>query len=312
MSGNNKIIYSLLLLFALFMFCPSNLMADDLSDSVPDYDSKLLEDVEDKEVASDEDSQTSDVRLEINVAARKLYLFEDDELVRSFSIAVGTSEHRTPTGRRYMQQIVWNPWWIPPKSDWAKSDKKTPPGPGNPLGPVKMDLGKAILIHGTSQPRSIGRAASHGCMRMLSSQAKELARWIQETIVKDNDPGVFSKYNINSKRSYYINLPQHIPVDISYDVVKVRDDTLYIYQDIYARAGGKKMKLIQKTLKDAGYDPDEYKLDFIEKQIRTIAKADFSFDLNKMKFNDKEIKKIKKAKKKEEKKRKKYALLKQD
>jgi lipoprotein-anchoring transpeptidase ErfK/SrfK len=48
-------------------------------------------------------------------------------------------------------------------------------GPKNPLGARAMYLGASIYrIHGTNEPKSIGRAASSGCIRMLNADVTEL------------------------------------------------------------------------------------------------------------------------------------------
>jgi lipoprotein-anchoring transpeptidase ErfK/SrfK len=48
-------------------------------------------------------------------------------------------------------------------------------GPENPLGARAMYLGSSIYrIHGTNEPKSIGKAASSGCIRMLNEDVSEL------------------------------------------------------------------------------------------------------------------------------------------
>ena len=48
--------------------------------------------------------------------------------------------------------------------------------PNNPLGPyaLALDLEQAIFIHGTNDPRSIGRAESRGCIRLHNRDIKDL------------------------------------------------------------------------------------------------------------------------------------------
>jgi lipoprotein-anchoring transpeptidase ErfK/SrfK len=48
-------------------------------------------------------------------------------------------------------------------------------GPENPLGARALYLGASIYrIHGTNEPKSIGKAASSGCIRMLNEDVTEL------------------------------------------------------------------------------------------------------------------------------------------
>jgi lipoprotein-anchoring transpeptidase ErfK/SrfK len=53
-------------------------------------------------------------------------------------------------------------------------------GPKNPLGARAMYLGSSIYrIHGTNEPKSIGKAASSGCIRMLNADVTELYRLVK-------------------------------------------------------------------------------------------------------------------------------------
>jgi len=48
-------------------------------------------------------------------------------------------------------------------------------GASNPLGNRWIGLNqKGYGIHGTNEPRSIGKAASHGCIRMAKADLEEL------------------------------------------------------------------------------------------------------------------------------------------
>jgi hypothetical protein len=98
------------------------------------------------------------------------------KLVRSFKVATGRSQYPTPLGRFQVVTKQLNPWWYPPPgSAWAKGEKPIPPGPGNPLGTRWMGLSAPnVGIHGTPDAASIGYSASHGCIRMLISDAEWL------------------------------------------------------------------------------------------------------------------------------------------
>jgi lipoprotein-anchoring transpeptidase ErfK/SrfK len=65
------------------------------------------------------------------------------------------------------------------RPELAKYADGVPPGPDNPLGARAMYLfagGRDTLyrIHGTNEPRSIGHAASSGCIRMLNEEVIDL------------------------------------------------------------------------------------------------------------------------------------------
>ena len=54
---------------------------------------------------------------------------------------------------------------------WYAKGRIVPPGKTNPLGTRWLGLSsKGYGIHGTSSPGSIGRAASHGCIRMRNRE----------------------------------------------------------------------------------------------------------------------------------------------
>lgn len=97
------------------------------------------------------------------------------KVVRKYRVAVGAPSFPTPSGRFTIVSMQKNPWWYPPASDWAKDEEPVPPGPGNPLGTRWMGLDREdVGIHGTPDSGSIGGYASHGCIRMLISQAEAL------------------------------------------------------------------------------------------------------------------------------------------
>lgn len=105
--------------------------------------------------------------IRVDRGKRKLYLYEDGQLVKTYSVAVGQPAWPSPVGTFVIISKVVNPTWIPPKSSWAAGEKTTGPGPSDPLQARVMWLSApAVGIHGTNEPSSIGQALSHGCIRM--------------------------------------------------------------------------------------------------------------------------------------------------
>ena len=93
----------------------------------------------------------------------------------TFPIAVGTSDHPTPSGDFHVIQKQTNPTWFPPDSPWAAGLGPVPPGVNNPLGTRWMGTSApAIGMHGTPISGSIGTRASHGCIRMYIHDAERL------------------------------------------------------------------------------------------------------------------------------------------
>jgi lipoprotein-anchoring transpeptidase ErfK/SrfK len=118
----------------------------------------------------------------VDVATNNLYLFKDGQLVTKSPAATGSEKllkhgsrvwlFRTPQGHLKVLRKIADPIWKKP--DWAYVEAgETVPPPNSPkrnikghLGKFALDLGDGILIHGTSEPDSIGRKASHGCIRL--------------------------------------------------------------------------------------------------------------------------------------------------
>ncbi len=108
-------------------------------------------------------------RLVINIPAMTLELFENNEHVRTYRIAVGRRSTPSPVGAFRVASLVKNPTWYGPNGQVVV------PGSNNPVGTRWIGLDKkGYGIHGTNAPNSIGRAASHGCIRMRNGDVEEL------------------------------------------------------------------------------------------------------------------------------------------
>lgn len=156
------------------------------------------------------------IRLEVSVSERQLRVFEGDEVVRSYPVAVGKAKYPTPRGRFAIRRMIWNPRWVPPDSEWAKDETAKEPGdPENPMGKVKIFFREPdYYIHGTDAEESLGRAASHGCVRMANSDAVELARLVMEHGGENRPPSWFKRI-INFVRSTQeVRLSQPVPLRI--------------------------------------------------------------------------------------------------
>jgi|SRR5579872_4417534 len=107
-------------------------------------------------------------RIVVSVPDRKLVLFEGDRVLRIYDVAVGKPSTPTPQGKFAIINRVPNPTYYAPTGSVA-------PGRNNPLGSRWMGLSaKGYGIHGTNVPSSIGKAASHGCVRMRKQDLEEL------------------------------------------------------------------------------------------------------------------------------------------
>ena len=118
-----------------------------------------------------------------------------------------------------------------------------------------MPLSKEILFHGTSSPRSIGRPASHGCMRMHNSDAEEIAWHLQNLFSEKKDPGLRDLYKRNRKKTYVVSLHSPVPVKIMYQPAVVDGAVLHLYPDYYHKLGARKKAVILDLLTRHGIDP---------------------------------------------------------
>jgi hypothetical protein len=107
-------------------------------------------------------------RIVVSILDRKLALMEGGRVVRIYPVAVGAAATPSPSGSFTVVERVTHPAWYKP-------GKVVPPGKRNPLGTRWIGLSvKGYGIHGTSNPRSIGRRASHGCIRLRNADVEEL------------------------------------------------------------------------------------------------------------------------------------------
>lgn len=112
----------------------------------------------------------------VSLPDRKLALIDDGKVVRVFPVAVGKDSTPSPEGTFTIKTHVANPTYY-------HEGKVIPAGPQNPVGTRWMGLSeKGYGIHGTNVPNSIGKAASHGCIRMGKKDLEELF-----TLVKVGD-----------------------------------------------------------------------------------------------------------------------------
>jgi lipoprotein-anchoring transpeptidase ErfK/SrfK len=104
----------------------------------------------------------------VSLEDRKLALLEDGVVTRVFPVAVGKESSPSPSGSFKVVNRVTNPTYYHP-------GKVIPAGASNPLGNRWIGLSqKGYGIHGTNEPKSIGKAASHGCIRMARKDLEQL------------------------------------------------------------------------------------------------------------------------------------------
>lgn len=113
------------------------------------------------------------VHLVLNLGQRKVHVYQGEKLLASYPVAIGRPEFPTPTGEFEIFEMIVNPAW---QSPWT-GEVEAPGADGSLglrwIGFTKMSNG-VIGFHGTPNVASIGRAASHGCVRMRNEDIVKL------------------------------------------------------------------------------------------------------------------------------------------
>jgi len=109
---------------------------------------------------------------------------KDDKLVGMYTATMGSSHDPLPLGSWKVTGIATNPkfhynpalFWDAPT---GREKELLPAGPNGPVGVAWIDLNKPHYgIHGTPSPETIGRAQSHGCVRLTNWDVARLAQMV--------------------------------------------------------------------------------------------------------------------------------------
>lgn len=115
---------------------------------------------------------TTSSKIVIDLSDRQLTVYRRGEQMGSFPVAIGRPGLETPTGYYFVNQ------------------KLRPPSPGGPYGVLAIGisafqpklahwpLGGPVAIHGTNEDHLIGKAVSHGCVRMHNKDVLAVDRWV--------------------------------------------------------------------------------------------------------------------------------------
>jgi hypothetical protein len=129
-------------------------------------------------VAAKINPRTMGPTIVVHVDTNRLDLYEGFRVTHTWDVATAKPGYVTPIGEWSLYQKRENPTWYNPALDgWgAGLPAVVPGGPGNPMGTRALYITAPglIRIHGTTSPDSIGRYASHGCIRMHNEQVEEL------------------------------------------------------------------------------------------------------------------------------------------
>ena len=152
---NRKPQFTSLLLFAAFTLCANGVVAQTPVNSATKSAAHAAR------------------RIIVSFPDHKLALLEGDRVIKIYDVAVGASVSPSPTGEFQIVQRLENPTYYKPGVVIG-------PGTNNPLGPRWIGLNvKGFGIHGTNRPDSIGKHASHGCIRLRNHDIEDLYARVQ-------------------------------------------------------------------------------------------------------------------------------------
>lgn len=122
--------------------------------------------------------------IKVDTRNRMLDLLEGDRVIASFPITAGSTSLPAPVGTWKIEKVTTMPifrWDEAMLKHGRRSSHfyTIPPGPRSPVGIVWIGVNKTgIGIHGTDDPNTIGRSASHGCIRLANWDAARLVNQV--------------------------------------------------------------------------------------------------------------------------------------
>jgi len=130
----------------------------------------------------------------VSKSAGTLTVKRGNQVIFFAPVTSGSEHDPLPIGNWKVRGISLNPTFnYNPDLFWdaepSHTKAKIPPGPNNPVGVVWIDLSKEHYgIHGTPEPKTIGKTQSHGCVRLTNWDALTVAG-----LVKVGTPVIFTE-----------------------------------------------------------------------------------------------------------------------
>jgi lipoprotein-anchoring transpeptidase ErfK/SrfK len=147
-------------------------------DEEPDA-KKAKADAAPKEQSSEPTAPTTAVKVDMKTSM--LAVYESEKLIAAYPVTIGSAQTKSPVGDWTVRGVAKMPNFRYDKAMLNHGVRSgnfhvLPPGPNNPVGVIWIALNKkGIGMHGTNDPDSIGRSASHGCMRLANWDVVRLA-----------------------------------------------------------------------------------------------------------------------------------------
>lgn len=156
--------------------------------NVPPFDLAAVKEAAEKDRAAakekappKESSPPSSLSVKVDIKTNMLQVRDGEKLVAAYPVTVGSKQTESPIGDWVVKEITRLPFFRYDEMMLNHGERSSnfynlAPGPNNLVGVVWIALNKkGIGLHGTSEPDSIGRSASHGCVRLANWDAARLA-----------------------------------------------------------------------------------------------------------------------------------------
>jgi len=136
-------------------------------------------------VPGDDKMSAKVARIEVDKAVSALRAYDaQGKLLATYPATIGSSTFPSPSGAMEVRAIAPAPTYHfdPSGREWGPDRNLTiAAGPNNPVGSTWIDLTKdGYGIHGTPEPRLIGKTSSHGCVRLTNWDAAELSKSVSQ------------------------------------------------------------------------------------------------------------------------------------
>ncbi len=145
--------------------------------------------------------------IKVNKQQLRLTLFKGDDIVKSWPVSVGKGRGKvkssrfdliTPTGTFTIyrvipdaKKLVFDPAWFNEPGEAAAGVY------GSKL--ISFYNKWQIAIHGTNNPQSVGRWATHGCIRLKNPDIEDLVTYVKpkmKVVIVEDNKMPFSKETI--------------------------------------------------------------------------------------------------------------------
>ncbi len=105
------------------------------------------------------------VTAKVSIATQTMSVYVDETLVHTWSVSTGRGRYVTPRG-------AYTPYWLS-KNHRSKAYNNAPM-------PFSVFFLRGYAVHGTTAVKDLGRPASHGCVRLLTDNARILYGLVEQ------------------------------------------------------------------------------------------------------------------------------------